>query len=231
MNTTGIREAVVRIASVRALTVRIPLESPVVLGGGLRISEREYLLVALADEAGRVGVGWSYTRGGDLAGVVRQNLRGLLEGADVLATDALWDAMYGATRYIGRAGMVMRAISAVDLALWDLRGQIAGRPLHALLGGHRTDAPVLMAGMYYTAGRRPDDDAREAAAYADRGLRMVKLMGGAAPFDVDLARVRAVRGAVGDEVGVALAGRRGRRRPHARAGRSGGRVRRGTGPQ
>ena len=193
-----------RIASVRAVTVRIPLETPVVLGGGLRINEREYLLVALAAEGGLTGVGWSYTRGGDLAGVVRRNLRGLIEGRDVLAIAPLWEAMYHATRYIGRGGMVMRAMSAVDLALWDLAGQIAGRPVHALLGGHRIDVPVLMAGMYYTEGRRPEDDAREACGYTDRGFRMVKLMGGAAPFEVDLARVKAVRRAVGDEVRVAL---------------------------
>ena len=193
-----------RIASVRAVTVRIPLEAPVVLGGGLRISEREYVLVALAAEGGLTGVGWSYTRGGDLAGVIRRNLWGLIEGRDALAIEPLWEAMYHATRYIGRSGMVMRAISAVDVALWDLAGQIAGRPLHALLGGHRIDVPVLMAGMYYTEGRRPEDDAREAAAYTDRGFRMVKLMGGAAPFEVDLARVKAVRRAVGDDVRVAL---------------------------
>jgi L-alanine-DL-glutamate epimerase-like enolase superfamily enzyme len=194
----------VRIATVRAVTVRIPLEVPVALGGGVRITEREYLLVALTAENGLTGVGWSYTRGGDLAGVVRRNLRGLVEGRDALAIEPLWETMYHATRYIGRSGMVMRAISAVDVALWDLLGQIQGRPVHALLGGHRTEVPVLMAGMYYTEGRRPDDDAREAAAYAGQGFRMVKLMGGAAPFEVDLARVKAVRSAVGGGVQVAL---------------------------
>lgn len=193
-----------RVATVRAVTVRIPLKAPVALGGGLRISEREYLLVTLTTDNGLTGVGWSYTRGGDLAGVVRRNLRGLVEGAEVLGIEALWETMYHATRYIGRGGMVMRAISAVDLAMWDLAGQIQGRPVHALLGGHRTEVPVLMAGMYFAEGRRPDDDAREAAAYADQGFRMIKLMGGAAPFEVDLARVKAVRGAVGDGVRVAL---------------------------
>lgn len=193
-----------RILTVRALTLRIPLEIPVVLGSGLRIAEREYLLVALTTETGLTGVGWSYTRGGDLAGVVRRNLQPLIEGQDALATERLWEAMYHATRYIGRGGMVMRALSAVDVALWDLKGQAVDLPLHVLLGGYRPVVPVLMAGMYYTEGRRPDDDAREAAAYAEQGFRLIKLMGGAAPFAVDLARVKAVRRAVGDEVRVAI---------------------------
>jgi L-alanine-DL-glutamate epimerase-like enolase superfamily enzyme len=63
MNTAGLRGQGVRIASVRTVTVRIPLEEPVVLGGGLRISEREYVLVVLTAEGGLTGVGWSYTRG------------------------------------------------------------------------------------------------------------------------------------------------------------------------
>lgn len=193
-----------RIKTVQAITLSIPLEFPVVLGGGLRISEREYLLVLLTTDAGLTGVGWSYTRGGDLAGAVRRNLQSLIEGEDPLQTERLWETMYLATRYIGRSGLVMRALSAVDIALWDLKAQAAGLPLSTLLGGYRTEVPILMAGMYYTEGRRPGDDAREAAAYAEAGCRTIKLMGGAAPFATDLARVRAVRQAVGPEVRIAL---------------------------
>ncbi len=193
-----------RIKTVRAIALSIPLESPVILGGGLRIAEREYLLVALTTDTGLTGVGWSYTRGGDLAGAVRRNLQPLVEGENLLETERLWEKMYLATRFIGRSGLVMRALSAVDIALWDLKARAAGLPLSTLLGGYRTEVPVLMAGMYYTEGRRPEDDAREAAGYAEQGFRTIKLMGGAASFDVDLARVRAVRQAVGPEVRVAL---------------------------
>ena len=193
-----------RISTVRAMTLSIPLESPVVLGGGLRITEREYLLVALVTDTGLTGVGWSYTRGGDLAGAVRRNLQPLVEGENPLEAERLWEKMYLATRFIGRSGLVMRALSAVDIALWDLKGQVTGLPLSTLLGGYRTEVPVLMAGMYYTEGRRSGDDAREAAGYAEAGFRMIKLMGGAAPFATDLARVRAVRQAVGPEVRIAL---------------------------
>ncbi len=193
-----------RITTVRAMTLTIPLDAPVVLGGGLRITEREYLLVVLITDTGLTGVGWSYTRGGDLAGVVRRNLQPLMEGENPLDGERLWEKMYQATRFIGRSGLVMRALSAIDIALWDLKAQAAGLPLSVLLGGYRTEVPVLMAGMYYTEGRRPGDDAREAGGYAEQGFRAIKVMGGAAPFATDLARLRAVRRAVGPEVRIAL---------------------------
>ncbi len=193
-----------RIEAVRAVTLRIPLETPVLAGGGLRIAEREYLLVALATDSGLTGVGWSFTRGGDLAGIVRWTFQPLLEGADPLKTERLWDRMRAAAGTAVEIGPAMRTLSALDIALWDLKGQAAGLPLHVLLGGYRTAVPVLMAGMYYAEGRRPEDDAREAAGYADAGFRTIKMMGGVAPFAEDLARLRAVRSAVGPEIGVAL---------------------------
>ncbi len=193
-----------RIEAVRAVTLRIPLETPVLAGGGLRIAEREYLLVALVTDSGLTGVGWSFTRGGDLAGIVRWTFQPLLEDADPLKTERLWDRMHAAARAADQPDPAMRALSALDIALWDLKGQAAGLPLHVLLGGYRTTVPVLMAGMYYTEGRRPDDDAREAAGYAEAGFRTIKMMGGVAPFTDDLARLRAVRQAVGPEIAIAL---------------------------
>ncbi|MGQ0571133.1 MAG: mandelate racemase/muconate lactonizing enzyme family protein [Armatimonadota bacterium] len=198
-----------RIEAVRAATLRIPLDAPVIVGGGLRISEREYLLVALTTDAGMTGVGWSFTRGMDLAHVARRHFLPLLEGEDPLEIERLWEKMDLAAHGLaadaaGLIGSARRVLSALDIALWDLKGQVAGLPLHRLLGGYRTEVPVLMAGMYYTAGRRPEDDTREAAGYVEQGFRMLKMMGGVAPFAEDLARVRAVREAVGSSVRIAL---------------------------
>lgn len=178
-----------RIEAVRAATLRIPLEAPVIVGGGLRISEREYLLVALTTDAGMTGVGWSFTRGMDLAQIARRHFLPLLEGEDPLEIERLWEKMdlaaHGlATDAEGLIGSARRVLSALDIALWDLKGQIAGWPLHRLLGGYRTEVPVLMAGMYYTERRTPQDDAREAAAFAEQGFRVIKMMGAAAPRSV-----------------------------------------------
>ncbi len=192
-----------RIQTVRAATLRIPLETPVIVGGGLCIAEREYFLVTLDTDAGLRGVGWSFTRGADLASAVRR-LRPVLEGEDSMEIERLWERMTANGLPPSTRGVTMRAVSAIDIALWDIKGQVTGFPLHRLLGGYRTEVPVLMAGMYYTPGRRPEDDAREAALLRDEGFRLVKMMGGAAPFAEDLERVRAVRRALGPHVGIAL---------------------------
>jgi D-arabinonate dehydratase len=184
--------------------MRIPVETPVIVGGGLRIAEREYLLVAVDTDAGLTGVGWSFARGGDLAGAVEQHLRPVLEQQDPLDTERLWEAMDDAALAAGRHAAVARAMSALDIALWDLKGQILGLPLHRLLGGYRVEVPVLMAAMYYTDGRRPEDDAREAAQFAEQGVRWLKMMGGAAPFTEDAARLRAVRQAIGPDLHLAF---------------------------
>lgn len=192
-----------RIKAVQAATLRIPLETPVIVGGGLRIAEREYLLIAIDTDSGLRGVGWSFTRGADLAATANR-LRPVLDGADPLATEHLWERMAALGTSGPTRGAMMRTLSTIDIALWDIKGQVAGFPLHRLLGGYRTEVPVLMAGMYYTPGRSLADDTREAALLSEQGFRTIKMMGGAVPFAEDLERVRAVRHALGPEISLAL---------------------------
>ncbi len=192
-----------RVKAVRAATLRIPLETPVIVGGGLRITEREYLLIAIDTDTGLRGVGWTFTRGADLAATARR-LRPVLDGADPLATEHLWERMAALDTSGPARGNLMRTLSAIDIALWDIKGQVAGLPLHKLLGGYRTEVSVLIAGMYYTPGRSLADDMREAALLSEQGFRTIKMMGGAIPFDEDLDRVRAVRRVLGPHVGLAI---------------------------
>lgn len=192
-----------RIKALRAATLRIPLETPVIVGGGLRIAEREYLLIAVDTDTDLRGVGWTFTRGADLAAAANR-LRPLLDGADPLATEHLWERMAALDTSGPARGAMMRTLSAIDIALWDIKGQVTGLPLHRLLGGYRTEVPVLMAGMYYAPGRSPADDAHEAAVLAEQGFRTIKMMGGVVPFAEDMERVRAVRQALGPEIGLAL---------------------------
>jgi D-arabinonate dehydratase len=192
-----------RVTTVRARTLRIPLQTPVLVGTGWEIAARDYLLVALATDAGLIGIGWTYTRGADLVSEV-DRLAPNLVGADPARTERLWSLMARAVPAGSQTSAPARALSALDVALWDLKAQAAGLPLHKLLGGHRAEVPVQMAAMYYTRGRRPDDDARDAAALVEGGFHTLKMMGGVAPFGDDLARVRAVRAAIGPAVILGL---------------------------
>jgi L-alanine-DL-glutamate epimerase-like enolase superfamily enzyme len=92
-------------------------------------------------------------------------LKEVLIGRDPTDVEALWEAMYDATSYYGRRGAVIHAISGIDIALWDIRGKVAGKPLSALLGGARRER-VLAYGTVYPLGETPDEVRRT----IDRGL-------------------------------------------------------------
>ena len=88
-----------------------------------------------------------------------RGLAGVLLGRDP-RDDGLWEAMYNACDYIGRRGLTMHAMGGLDLALWDLRGQAAGQPIHALLGGAKR--PRLRAyGTIYPIARTEEEVRRQ----------------------------------------------------------------------
>jgi L-alanine-DL-glutamate epimerase-like enolase superfamily enzyme len=115
-----------------------------------------------------------------------------------------WAAMYQDTLLIGRRGAVIRAISAVDIALWDLLGKVAGLPLYRLLGGFRDSVPAYASGGYYREGDAVRAVTAEMERHMERGFRDFKIKVGGAPLDVDVARVRAAREVIGPHARLAL---------------------------
>ncbi len=108
------------------------------------------LVVELEASDGTVGFGVS--TGGELGcWIVERHLARFLEGRSVTAIEQAWDQMFSATLFYGRKGIVLNAISAVDLAMWDLLAKVRGEPVHALLGG-----PVRDELVFYATGARPD---------------------------------------------------------------------------
>jgi L-alanine-DL-glutamate epimerase-like enolase superfamily enzyme len=106
-------------------------------------------------------------------------LKGVLLGQDPSDIGALWDRMYDATSYYGRRGVVIHAISAIDLALWDLRGKLLGRPVCELLGERQRER-VLAYGTVYPLGDTPDAVRRNIDRGLALGLRAIKIV--ADPF-------------------------------------------------
>ena len=97
-------------------------------------------------------VGFAVTTGGEIgAFIVEKHLARFLEGQFVTDIEKMWDQMYFATLYYGRKGIVLNAISGVDLALWDLLGKVRKEPVFQLLGG-----PVRDELQFYATGARPD---------------------------------------------------------------------------
>jgi L-rhamnonate dehydratase len=103
-------------------------------------------------EASDGTIGFAATTGGEPAAfIVEKHLARFLEGAKATDVELLWDQMYNATLYYGRKGLVVNAISGVDLALWDLLGKLRREPVYHLLGG-----AVREELQFYATGARPD---------------------------------------------------------------------------
>jgi L-rhamnonate dehydratase len=107
-------------------------------------------VVEVESESGEVGVGVS-TGGVPACWIVENHLSRFVEGQRLDDVELMWDQMFNATLYYGRKGLVLNAISAVDLAVWDLRGRVRQEPVFALLGG-----PVRDELVFYATGSRPD---------------------------------------------------------------------------
>ncbi len=108
------------------------------------------LVVELETDDGTVG--FAVTTGGEPAAyIVERHLARFLEGANPADYETIWEQMYFATQFYGRKGLVVNAISGVDLALWDLLGKLRKEPVHALLGGAVRDEM-----QFYATGPRPD---------------------------------------------------------------------------
>ncbi|MGH9628988.1 MAG: mandelate racemase/muconate lactonizing enzyme family protein, partial [Bryobacteraceae bacterium] len=99
-----------------------------------------WLWVRIHTDEGLVGLGETYPWPYAEAAVVRRALAPVLLGRDPLQIDRLWADMFVAVNYSGWAGAEIRAISAVDIALWDLAGKAAGMPVYQLLGGASRDS-------------------------------------------------------------------------------------------
>ncbi|MBV9542921.1 MAG: mandelate racemase/muconate lactonizing protein [Chloroflexi bacterium] len=171
--------------------------------GGYRIKAH---FVEIATDEGVVGIGGPIPV--EQAFLIYHDIRPVLEGADALATEVMWDTMYRAAVH-GRKGTPMMAISAVDCALWDLKGRYFNAPVYRLLGGpSRTEIPAYASMLGYSI--EPDRAAARAREAVQNGFRAMKWFFRHGPADgkdgmvKNAQMVSAVRGAVGDQVDVML---------------------------
>src|SRR5579885_1391456 len=103
------------------------------------------LVLAEAEAGGKTGLGFTYTDA-VAAALIRDQLAPLLLGKDAMDIQACWDAVTRAERNLGRPGLGLMAVSALDFALWDLKAKLLGLPLHLLLGRARDHVPIYGSG-------------------------------------------------------------------------------------
>lgn len=189
---------------IRARHVSVPLD--VQTGIARRqITERHYGLVEVTGSDGITGIGFCYVghRGGGLfTQAVNDLLAHKLLGEDAYRVEGLWEEMYQEALLHGRSGTVLRAISALNNAMWDRNAKAAGLPLYRYLGASARDqVPAYASGGYYLQGKTPEHLADECAGYVSNGFRAVKIkVGGSADLGEEEARVRAVRERIGPDV-------------------------------
>ena len=162
---------------------------------------RGELFVHIHTDEGVEGLGVGIANGG-IRAIIEQNLAPVLIGQDPFAIDWLWDRMFWQVRSYGRKGAAFCAISAVDIALWDLKAKALGLPLYRLLGPYHDRVPI------YGSGGWTNLDERELIAeqtdYIERlGVGAVKMKVGkdfGKSEREDVRRLAAVRRAIGDDV-------------------------------
>lgn len=165
-----------------------------------------WLIVEVESDDGLVGIGNAALAPLVTKQVIDHYLKPLLLEANPWDIEFLWQYMYRHTMAFGRKGIGMTAISAVDIALWDLLGKAAKQPVYRLLGGRTKPRIPVYASRLYSIGL--DNLAAEARRYCAEGYKAMKLRFGWGPVDgaegmrqnVDL--VRTVRQAVGDGIDV-----------------------------
>jgi D-arabinonate dehydratase len=194
-----------RIRSVEAIAISIPLQAAV-SDAVRRITHRDHLIVRIRTEEGLEGCGFTlgYDSSRAMVSLVETIFGPLLEGADALDSERLWSEMYRQSIQAGRRGAALRAMSAIDIALWDLRGKAAGLPVMQLLGVHSTRLRCYATGGYYREGQTTPELVREMESYVEQGFTAVKMKVGRMEPREDAARLRAVRQALGDDVEILL---------------------------
>jgi L-alanine-DL-glutamate epimerase-like enolase superfamily enzyme len=153
--------------------------------------------VKVHTDEGITGIGLG--SGGAIEQATVEQLTPLLIGEDPIDVERLWSKMW-VPKLVGRRGLTTRAIGSIDMALWDIRGKVAGLPLYKLLGGYRDRVPTYIAGGYYEPGKGLRELAAEMEENVRLGARAVKIKVGAAPIAEDVERVRVARDAIGPGV-------------------------------
>lgn len=189
------------ISRIWAQAASVPVAKPTRMSTRV-LDRRDYLFVHVEADDGAAGLGYAYigTAGGAAAARAVEDLFApLLAKADEQDIAALWEQMYQETLLTGRRGMIVRVLSAIDVALWDLAAKRQGVPLGVLLGGGRKPLPAYASGGYY----RPDEGSwtdavrREIERNRADGFSDHKIKVGGLSVPEDAERVAAARDAVG----------------------------------
>ena len=209
-----------KIVDIRTIPLTWNATNPCMSAGTVS-SSRNALIVEIETDTGLIGIGEAGAAGGPMistATVIEHELKPLLMGQDPLMIERHWQTMFSRTRQHGRKGIVMHAMSGLDIALWDIAGKVAGLPLYKLFGAYSDKVEVYASGGFYQQGKGLAELKAETESYVARGFRAMKMKIGRYAFtgtnfrqllnqpdlcmvtpEEDLQRVATVRAALGPD--------------------------------
>jgi D-galactarolactone cycloisomerase len=192
-----------KITNVRAHVLEARLSQPFAYSRAW-YATRTALIVEIETDQGLVGWGECYGPARINCAVI-ESIRPFLLQQDASRIEWLWHEIYARFRDHGQKGAIIQGLSGIDIALWDLKGKYFGQPIHRLLGGPmRTDVDAYATGLYRRNAGNPEIYlSEEARRYRDEGFKAVKLKVGFG-IDDDVRTTRAVRTAIGSEVGLMI---------------------------
>ncbi len=184
------------VSAVRASAYTIPTDTPE--SDGTMQWDQTTLVLVEAEAGGETGLGYTYASA-TAASLIESTLAEVVMGRDTFDVPGTYGALVHRVRNIGRPGIASMAISAVDVALWDLKARLLGVPLFKLLGAARDAVPIYGSGGFtsYSVDRLTS----QLAGWVAQGIPRVKMKVGRDP-GVDVARVCAAREAIGQEAAL-----------------------------
>ncbi|MEJ7901518.1 MAG: mandelate racemase/muconate lactonizing enzyme family protein [Thermomicrobiales bacterium] len=222
-----LRHPEVHVQITNVTVIKLNFDMPIPMADAVHyMPSRPTLLVQVHTDEGIVGLGEAAAYGGYLESteaIILGELRETIVGQDPFRIERLWSMMASRAHQRGRRGMLMMAISGIDIALWDIVGQATGTPVYRLLGAYHETLDAYASAGFYAEGKTPDALAEEAGTYASRGFKTIKIKVGRNPelmtnmlhdmvrpnyatasLEEDVERVRLVRQAIGKGVNLAI---------------------------
>ncbi len=191
------------IDDIRTHLLSVPYTDPPKTGF-LTVGDIDLLIVEVETASGIVGTGHLHPLAGGIRTLdmcVHEMLKPLLVGEPIKDVPALWQKMWQATFIQGRMGITVMAMSALDIALWDALGRTEGKPLWQLWGGRPDPLPAYGSGCFRGLGH--DGMIEKAERFVAAGFTAIKMqVGHVFTNDEDVANVRDMRAALGDDVEI-----------------------------
>jgi len=194
------------ITGFRTTLLRVPWTAEPPDNGIMPASDREFLLLEVMTRGGLTGLGYLQPLNGGLETLdmcLKEMIAPKVIGRDATEIEGIWQTLWKSTYWLGRGGVATWALSAVDVALWDIVGQRAGLPLHRLWGNCRDKVAAYGSGVWRGLDR--DRMLARAKHFTDQGLTAIKMQAGhIRPWREDVANVKAMREFVGDGVEIMI---------------------------